>query len=55
MREIREIRHFTEWFLVTPAEDLPGAWTVHCLETDVVSQGESPRHAFEMGMEAVEM
>jgi predicted RNase H-like HicB family nuclease len=36
-----------------PAEDIPGQWLAHCLELDVVSQGNSLPHALEMVKEAV--
>lgn len=41
--------------LVTPATDQPGAWVAHCLNLDVVSQGDSIEHALEMVREAVVM
>jgi predicted RNase H-like HicB family nuclease len=36
------------------AEDVPGQWLAHCLELDVVSQGNSLPHALEMVKEAIE-
>lgn len=36
------------------ADDLPGQWLGHCLELDVVSQGNSLRQALEMVKEAIE-
>ena len=41
--------------LVTQAKDVPGQWIGHCLELDVVTQGDSPQHALEMTREAVVM
>lgn len=41
--------------LVTPAESLPGQWVAHCLNIDLVTQGNSIDHAFEMAREAVTM
>ena len=38
-----------------PAPDLPGQWIGHCLELDVVSQGNSASHALEMVAEAIEL
>ena len=32
--------------LVTPAKDVPGQWVAHCLQLDVVTQGDSISHAF---------
>ena len=40
--------------LVTPAASVPGQWVAHCLNLDVVTQGESIQHAFMMAREAVE-
>ena len=34
--------------VVYPAIDLPGQWIAHGLETDVVTQGNSPEHALAM-------
>lgn len=39
--------------LVTPAEDVPGAWNAHCLTMDLMTQGESVQHAFMMAHEAL--
>lgn len=39
--------------LVYPAMDLHGQWIFHCLDLDIISQGSTPSHAFEMGLEAV--
>ncbi|MFH1434674.1 MAG: hypothetical protein ABIJ56_03055 [Pseudomonadota bacterium] len=39
--------------VIYPAPDLEGQWIAHCLETDIVSQGDSVDHAFEMMIEAV--
>ena len=41
--------------LVTRAKDLPGVWVSHCLNLDVISQGESIRGALEAIEEAVLM
>lgn len=30
------------------ADDLPGQWVAHCLELDIVTQGNSAKHAVEM-------
>lgn len=49
------IRNFNFWVIAKPAEDVPGEWVAHCLEVDVVSQGSSLNHAFEMVAEAVAM
>jgi predicted RNase H-like HicB family nuclease len=46
---------FNLWWVVKPAEDLPGQWVVHCLDLDVVTQGESIPHAITMGVEACQM
>lgn len=39
--------------VVYPAPDLEGQWVGHCLELDLVSQGDSPDHALRMVNEAV--
>lgn len=43
------------WVLIHRAEDLPSVWVAHCLDFDVVSQGDSPLHALDMVIEAVVM
>jgi len=48
-------REFNFWFLVEPASDLPGQWVAHCLELDVVSQGNNLHQAHQMLMEACAM
>jgi hypothetical protein len=45
-------REYNFWFVLQRAEDVPGEWTAHCLELDVVSQGTSLRHALAMLNEA---
>lgn len=39
--------------LICPATDLPGQWVSHCLNWDLVSQGNSPSHAAQMVAEAI--
>jgi len=41
--------------LIEPAPDVDGCWLAHILDIDVVSYGESFRHALEMGLEAAAM
>ena len=43
------------WYVIERAADVPGEWVGHCLDFDVVTQGRSLQHAFEMLMEAVGM
>jgi hypothetical protein len=43
------------WAIIRPAEDVPGLWTAHCLDFDVVSQGESVKQAIEMVLDATSM
>ena len=45
-------REYNFWFVLQRAEDVPGEWTGHCLELDVVSQGTSLRHVMAMLNEA---
>ena len=46
---------YSLWLLLRPAADVPGQWLAHCLELDVVTQGNSLQHAIEMAIEAVKM
>ena len=39
--------------LIQAAPDVEGQWLAHCLNWDVVSQGDSPKHALEMIVEAI--
>lgn len=41
--------------LIYRAPDLPTQWIGHCLDLDVVSQGDSPADAFKMVSEAVDL
>ena len=43
------------WLTVRRAPDLPGQWLAHCLDLDVMTQGNSLAHAIEMAREAVRM
>lgn len=48
--------HFAETnvvVLVTPAESIPGRWVAHCLNLDLVTQGNSIQHAVSMAGEAL--
>jgi predicted RNase H-like HicB family nuclease len=46
---------FASWIVVEPAEDIPGLWVSHCLDFDVISQGETPQDAIDAVTEAVAM
>ena len=48
-------RIYNAWVFVRPADDVAGQWVAHCLEFDVVTQGNSLAHALEMVVEAVSM
>jgi hypothetical protein len=48
-------RVYSCWIVVEPSKDIPGVWLSHCLNFDVISQGETPQHALEAVCEAVEM
>lgn len=48
-----ETRLFSGWVYISRAEDLPGVWVAHCLDFNIVSQGDSPVHALEMVHEAL--
>jgi predicted RNase H-like HicB family nuclease len=41
--------------LVTPSEQVAGQWVAHCLNLDILTQGNSIEHAFEMAQEAILM
>ncbi len=48
-------RAYSCWILVEQAEDLPGVWVSHCLNFDIISQGDTPQVAVESLVEAVMM
>ncbi len=48
-------RVYSAWLLVCPSREVPGQWVGHCLELDVVSQGNSLEHALSMVGEACAM
>ena len=45
---------FTLRVVLYPAPDLVGQWIAHGLETDIVTQGDSPEHALAMMADALE-
>jgi len=47
--------HHTLHALVYEAPDLPGRWISHCLELDLISQGDGQLHAIEMLAEAIQL
>src|SRR5262249_2245872 len=49
------MERYNLWFYVKRAEDLPGQWIAHCLDLDVVTQGNDASHAIQMLAEAVAM
>jgi len=54
MPRIQYTVEFPLRIVIYPAPDLEGQWIAHCLETDVVTQGNSADHAFQMMAEALE-
>ena len=54
-RRLTAARVFNLWVLVKPSSDVQGEWVAHCLELDVVTQGRSIQHAFQMAAEAATM
>lgn len=54
MQRSRDLRIFTCWVMIERSEDGDG-WTGHCLEFDIVSQGDSPQQAIDMVREATAM
>lgn len=49
------IRVFNLWVVARRSPDVAGEWEAHCLDLDIVTQGRSLRHVFEMAAEAVGM
>jgi predicted RNase H-like HicB family nuclease len=45
-------REYNFWFVLRRADDVPGEWVGHCLELDVVTQGNSLHNALNMLGEA---
>jgi hypothetical protein len=43
------------WVVLKPAPDITGMWVSHCLDLDLMSQGDSPDHAFKMMIEALSL
>lgn len=52
---MRNQRRVPCWAIIQPADDIPGVWVGHCLDLDVVTQGDSPEHALRMVHEASAM
>lgn len=46
-------RSISAWIVLKPSADLPGQWVAHCLDYDLVSQGNSLHHATDMIIEAL--
>jgi predicted RNase H-like HicB family nuclease len=55
MTKVGKTLVFTSWVMVEPAEDIPGVWVGHCLDFDVISQGDSLQNAIDSVTEAVAM
>lgn len=49
------MQDYNLWVLIKPSVSLKGQWVAHCLELDVVSQGNSLAHALQMAAEAVSL
>lgn len=49
------VKHYKLSILLTPALDVPGQWIGHVLEHDIISVGNSARHALDMVQEATAM
>lgn len=50
-----QVDKFNFSVLIHPARDVPGQWIAHVLELDVVTQGNSVAHVFDMVEEAAKM
>ena len=46
---------YSVWVIARPSKDVEGQWVAHCVEFDVVSQGDSLDHAIRMVLEATSM
>jgi predicted RNase H-like HicB family nuclease len=46
---------FSGWIYITRAEDIEGCWVAHCVDFNIISQGDSPQQALEMVREALGM
>lgn len=46
---------YSAWLIASPSRDVAGQWVGHCLELDVVSQGNSLQHVLAMVGEACAM
>jgi len=55
MQGIKDLRLFTCWVMIERSEDGDGSWLGHCLEFDIVSQGDNASHALDMIREATAM
>ena len=49
---LQNTHEYNFWFVFQRTEDVPGQWVGHCLELDVVSQGNSLQHTMSMLNEA---
>ncbi len=50
---ITDAKSFNCWAHIFKSEDVPGQWLAHCLDFDIVTQGDSVEHAAEMIEDAV--
>lgn len=48
-------RTFSLNFFFRRSEEVPGQWLAHCLDVDVVTYGNSLKHALDMAREAVDL
>lgn len=55
METMADKRVFSCWIVIEPAQDVKGLWVSHCLNFDVISQGEDPQSALEGLKEAIAM
>jgi len=46
---------YSVWVIARPSKDVEGQWVGHCLEFDVVSQGDSLDHAIRRVLDATTM
>lgn len=47
--------HLPRFNAVVFPDELPGVWIAHCLELDILSQGDSPEHAMQLLCDALHL
>ncbi len=50
---MQQIQFPNLWVYAKPAPDVPSQWEIHCLDLDIVTMGDSLRHAISMLTESI--